>query len=98
VHLGSNKFEQNDQCFGENFRVNFAMEQFDFSFLYGGEIYYSWNNLDFFFDYRFTIGWNVLKMPTYVYLPLLDGEEELIDNSPVELKNQSYAFSIGILF
>ncbi len=78
---------------------NFAMEQFDFSFLYGGEILYQWRETNFVFGYRFTIGWNVLKMPTYAYMPV-SGEEELvfIDNSPVELKNQAYTFTIGIIF
>jgi hypothetical protein len=78
---------------------NFSMEQFDFSFVYGGEIHYKWSEWNLVFGYRFTLGWNSLKMPTYAYLPI-EGESEpfFINNLPVELKNQAYAFTLGIVF
>jgi hypothetical protein len=53
--------------------------------------------MKFLVEYRFTIGWNALAMPTYAYVPFGD-EEILIDNEPVELKNQDHMLLIGITF
>ena len=39
---------------------------------------------DCFFDYRFTIGWNTLDMPTFPGEP------------PAPLRNQNYTFTLGM--
>ena len=57
---------------------------FDFSFLYGGGLEFKWMNKTCFFEYRFTIGWNTLLLPTF--------ETE----DPIPLRNQAYTFMIGL--
>jgi len=57
---------------------------FDYAFLYGGGIDFQIRDLDLSFEYRFTIGWNPLLLPTF-------GNED-----PVPLRNQSYLFMLGI--
>ena len=57
---------------------------FDYSFVYGGGVDFSLRKMDMFFEYRFTIGWNVLQLPTYQNEP------------PVPLRNQSFLFTLGV--
>jgi hypothetical protein len=59
---------------------------FDYSFLFGGGILFPVANRDWSFEYRFTIGWNVLMLPTYE------------NQDPVPLRNQSYMFMLSIPF
>ena len=63
-----------------------GLDQFDYSFIYGLGVKFNLFNQNWFVDYRQTIGWNTLLMPTF------SGEE------PAPLKNQSYAFTLGIYF
>lgn len=73
------------------------VDMFDFSFVYGMGIQFKTHGRDAFLEYRFTMCWNTLAMPTYAYVPFED-EEILIDNEPVPLKNQSHAIMFGISF
>jgi hypothetical protein len=57
---------------------------FDYSFLFGGGILFPFANRQCVFEYRFTIGWNVLMLPTYE------------NQDPVPLRNQSYLFMLSI--
>lgn len=57
---------------------------FDYSFLFGGGILFPFAHRECSFEYRFTIGWNVLMLPTYE------------NQDPVPLRNQSYLFMLGI--
>jgi hypothetical protein len=66
---------------------------FDYSFVYGLGVSFK----RFLLEYRFTLGWNSLAMPTYAYVPFGD-EEVLIDNEPVSLKNQNHLVLFGITF
>lgn len=63
-----------------------GLDQFDYSFIYGLGVKFNLFNQDWFFDYRQTIGWNTLLMPTF------EGEE------PAPLRNQSYSFTLGMYF
>jgi hypothetical protein len=58
---------------------------FDYSFVYGGSIEYS-SKYDLFLEYRFTLGWDYLRLPTYS------------DFEPVELRNQTYSIMAGLRF
>ena len=58
---------------------------FDYSFVYGGSIEYS-SRYDMFLEYRFTLGWDYLSLPTYS------------DFEPVELRNQTYSLMAGLRF
>jgi hypothetical protein len=73
------------------------VDMFDYSFVYG----FGWERVmgrfRLVFEYRFTIGWNTLLVPTYAYVPFGD-EELLIDNEPVPLKNQNHCILMGITF
>ncbi len=73
------------------------VDMFDFSFTYGFGMEFPVSNRTALVEYRFTMGWNTLAMPTYSYVPFGD-EEILIENEPVPLKNQSHAIMIGITF
>jgi|GEM_PF-764243 len=73
------------------------VDMFDFSFAYGLGMEFRAYGQDVFLEYRFTMCWNTLAMPTYAYVPFED-EEILIDNEPVPLKNQSHAIMLGISF
>ena len=73
------------------------VEMFDYSFLYGLGVDFSLSRLQFLLEYRFVIGWNSLAMPTYAYVPFGD-EQILIDNEPVNLKNQNHLVLVGISF
>ncbi|MDD2331382.1 MAG: outer membrane beta-barrel protein [Candidatus Cloacimonetes bacterium] len=63
------------------------LNMFDFSFVYGGslELNSPWQT---FLEYRFTLGWDYLKLPTY----------ELADPTYVELRNQAYSLMLGLRF
>jgi len=50
--------------------------------------------IDLAMEYRFTIGWNEFRLPTYAYVPFGD-EQVLIENDPVPLRNQSHWITIG---
>lgn len=61
-----------------------GLDTFDYAFLYGTGVEFRLFDKDWFFGYRFTIGWNFLMMPTY------EGEE------PAPLRNQDYIFTLGM--
>lgn len=63
-----------------------GLDIFDYSFLYGAGVEFPFLGKDCFFDYRFTIGWNTLQMPTF------PGED------PAPLRNQNYTFNLGVYF
>jgi hypothetical protein len=73
------------------------VDLFDYSFVYGFGLETPAFGQSLVLEYRFSIGWNTLQMPTYAYVPF-DDEEILIDNEPVPLKNQSHAIMLGIAF
>jgi len=73
------------------------VDMFDFSFAYGLGMQFRAYGRQVFVEYRFTMCWNTLAMPTYAHVPFGD-EEVLIDNEPVPLKNQSHAIMFGISF
>ncbi|MBU1013666.1 MAG: PorT family protein [Bacteroidetes bacterium] len=61
-----------------------GLDTFDYSFIYGLGMEFNLFNQKCFFDYRQTIGWNTLMMPSS------EGGE------PVPLRNQTYTFALGI--
>ncbi len=61
-----------------------GLDIFDYSFLYGAGVEFPLLGKDCFFDYRFTIGWNTLMMPTFP------------EEDPAPLRNQNYTFSLGM--
>jgi hypothetical protein len=61
-----------------------GVDIFDYSFLYGLGLDFNFLNKNFFFEYRQTIGWNTLMMPT------AQGED------PAPLRNQAYTFTLGM--
>jgi hypothetical protein len=63
-----------------------GLDTFDYSLLYGLGAHFNLFNQQCFFNYRQTIGWNTLMMPTF-------GTEE-----PAPLRNQAYTFTLGIIF
>jgi len=73
------------------------VDMFDFSFVYGFGLEFLMSGRTALLEYRFTMGWNTLAMPTYAYVPFED-EEILIDNEPVPLKNQNHGIMLGIAF
>lgn len=62
-----------------------GLDEFDYSFVYGLGFKFDLFNQKCFFDYRQTIGWNTLMMPTS------EGGE------PAPLRNQTYSFTLGII-
>jgi hypothetical protein len=60
-----------------------GVDIFDYGFLYGAGVDVEIFGKQCFFEYRFTIGWNILMMPT------AEGEE------PAPLRNQDYLFTLG---
>lgn len=73
------------------------VDMFDFALVYGTGFEFSMSGQKLLIEYRFTMSWNTLAMPTYAYVPF--GEEEiLIDNEPVPLKNQDHLILLGIRF
>ena len=73
------------------------VDMFDFAFTYGFGLEFPLLGQVALVEYRFTMGMNTLAMPTYAYVPFGDGEE-LVDNEPVPLKNQSHFVMFGIVF
>jgi hypothetical protein len=63
-----------------------GVDIFDYSFLYGAGVEFPLFGINSFFEYRFTIGWNTLEMPTFP------------DEPPAPLRNQSYNFTLGVYF
>jgi len=61
-----------------------GVDIFDYGFLYGAGLDFNLFKKICFFDYRFTIGWNTLMMPTSA------GQD------PAPLRNQDYTFTLGI--
>jgi hypothetical protein len=61
-----------------------GVDTFDYGFLYGAGVERKLFGKQCFFEYRFTIGWNILMMPT------AEGED------PAPLRNQDYIFTLGI--
>ena len=62
-----------------------SVNMFDYSFIYGAALQYH-GKLDISTEFRFTLGWDYLQLPTFSL-----GE-------PVELRNQTYSLSVGIQF
>ena len=60
------------------------VDTFDYGFLYGAGVECTLFGKQCFFEYRFTIGWNILMMPT------AEGED------PAPLRNQDYIFTLGL--
>jgi hypothetical protein len=73
------------------------VDMFDFSLAYGLGLAFQLYGRTTIVEYRFTMGWNTLAMPTYSYVPFGD-DEILIENEPVPLKNQIHGIMIGIAF
>jgi hypothetical protein len=73
------------------------VDMFDFALVYGTgfELPLAGQRLQL--EYRFTMAWNTLAMPTYAYVPFGD-EDVLIDNEPVPLKNQNHLILVGLRF
>lgn len=80
IDLGGDKVP-----FGESGSTE-GLDKFDYSFIYGLGANFNLINQKFFFDYRQTIGWNTLLMPTS------QGED------PAPLRNQAYSFTLGTYF
>jgi hypothetical protein len=74
------------------------VEMFDYSFVYGFGLEYTFLQKQFLVEYRFAIGWNRLLMPTYAYVPFGDERLQVNEDSPVSLKNQNHLVLIGITF
>jgi len=70
---------------------------FDFLFVYGGGYERDFGGKRLMVEYRFTMSWHDLSMPTYAYVPFED-DELLIENDPVPLKNQTYCITLGVRF
>jgi hypothetical protein len=73
------------------------VEMFDYAFVFGGGLDFRIFRVDLLLEYRFTISWNELAMPTYAYVPFED-DEILIENDPVPLKNQAHYILLGLTF
>ncbi|MBN2416347.1 PorT family protein [bacterium] len=63
-----------------------GVDIFDYGFLYGSGVEGILFGRRCFFEYRFTLGWNVLNMPT------AEGED------PAPLRNMDYLFTVGMYF
>jgi hypothetical protein len=73
------------------------VDMFDFSLTYGLGLEFSLLGRSALVEYRFTMGMNTLYMPTYAYVPF-EGDDELVDNEPVPLKNQCHFLVLGFAF
>jgi hypothetical protein len=71
--------------FNESNKIE-GLDTFDYAFLYGAGLDFELFGKDCFFEYRFTIGWNMLMMPTS------EGGD------PAPLRNQDYIFTLGMYF
>lgn len=63
-----------------------GVDIFDYGFLYGSGVECFLFGKRCFFEYRFTLGWNILNMPT------AEGED------PAPLRNMDYLFTMGMFF
>ena len=63
-----------------------GLDTFDYSFVYGAGLDFKLLKMDFFIEYRMTIGWNTLAMPN------------ASEADPVPLRNQDYIFAVGLYF
>ena len=61
-----------------------GLDDFDYGLIYGLGVEVPFIGKDWFFEYRFTIGWNTLEMPTFP------------DEPTAPLRNQNYGFALGI--
>ena len=61
-----------------------GVDTFDYSFVYGLGVDFNLFNKTCFFEWRQTIGWNTLMMPTF------EGQD------PASLRNQDYIIALGI--
>jgi len=61
-----------------------GVDTFDYGFLYGAGVEFKLLKKKCFFEYRFTIGWNTLLMPTSA------------GQAPAPLRNQDYIFTLGM--
>jgi hypothetical protein len=61
-----------------------GVDTFDYGFAYGAGVEFKLFKKKCFFEYRFTIGWNTLMMPTSA------------GQAPAPLRNQDYIFSLGM--
>lgn len=75
-------FEGASLTFSDTHKID-GIDIFDYGFLYGGGLEGNLFGKKCFFEYRFTIGWNTLMMPT------VKGE------APAPLRNQDYIFTVG---
>lgn len=73
------------------------VDMFDYSLVYGTGLQFALGGRRVFVEYRFTMGWNTLAMPTYAYIPVGD-DNVLVNNEPVPLKNQNHLILVGISF
>ena len=80
---GAADFEEGLLTFSDTNKIN-GVDIFDYGFLYGGGAEGIVFGRQCFFEYRFTIGWNTLMMPT------VKGE------APAPLRNQDYIFTVGL--
>ena len=71
--------------FGESGNTD-GIDTFDFSFAYGAGVDFNLLSKNFFFEYRQTIGWNTLEMPTSN------------DQETAPLRNQDYILALGMFF
>jgi len=65
------------------------VNMFDFSFVYGGEFVFKYK-IPIHLEYRFTLGWDYLSLPT--------NPEYDPSSKPVELRNQTYSLILGTRF
>lgn len=80
---GVAEFEGAPLTFSDTNKIN-SIDIFDYGFLYGAGVDCKIFGQSCFFEYRFTIGWNTLMMPT------VEGE------APAPLRNQDYIFTVGL--
>ncbi|MGD8628537.1 MAG: porin family protein [bacterium] len=73
------------------------VDMFDFSMTYGFGLEFPLLGRSALLEYRFTMGMNTLYMPTYAYVPF-EGDDNLVDNEPVPLKNQCHFLMLGFSF
>lgn len=71
--------------FGESGSTE-GIDTFDFSFAYGAGVDFNLFSKTCFFEYRQTIGWNTLQMPTSN------------DQETAPLRNQDYILALGMFF